>query len=184
MNIQKNTGFTIVELLIVIVVIAILATISIVAYNGIQDRAKNSAMTTAAVQVQKLINAYTTSTGQRLTSGTYCLTQDNKCATDSGATAVTTDNSTIISALQAHGTLPASVPFAAGIRTSYVVGRMVDGVMTQLFLVFWLKGTGVNCGMATVVGSGTVWNTSTTGYSSTGGGYTQCVIPMFDPSVL
>lgn len=36
---NKQKGFTIVELLIVIVVIAILATISIVAYNGIQDRA-------------------------------------------------------------------------------------------------------------------------------------------------
>ena len=32
---QRQGGFTIVELLIVIVVIAILATISIVAYNGI-----------------------------------------------------------------------------------------------------------------------------------------------------
>lgn len=36
---KKSAGFTIVELLIVIVVIAILATISIVAYNGIQNRA-------------------------------------------------------------------------------------------------------------------------------------------------
>lgn len=36
---RKQYGFTIVELLIVIVVIAILATISIVAYNGIQARA-------------------------------------------------------------------------------------------------------------------------------------------------
>lgn len=36
-----DTGFTIVELLIVIVVIAILATISVVAYKGIQDRATN-----------------------------------------------------------------------------------------------------------------------------------------------
>ena len=37
---QKKNGFTIVELLIVIVVIAILAAITIVAYNGIQQRAK------------------------------------------------------------------------------------------------------------------------------------------------
>lgn len=41
---HKNTGFTIVELLIVIVVIGILAAITIVAYNGVQDRAKASAM--------------------------------------------------------------------------------------------------------------------------------------------
>ena len=36
----KQQGFTIVELLIVIVVIAILAAITIVAYNGVQNRAK------------------------------------------------------------------------------------------------------------------------------------------------
>lgn len=41
---RTTSGFTIVELLIVIVVIAILATISIVAYNGIQDRAIASAV--------------------------------------------------------------------------------------------------------------------------------------------
>ena len=41
---QKQTGFTIIELLIVIVVIAILATISIVAYSGIQTRASDSAV--------------------------------------------------------------------------------------------------------------------------------------------
>ncbi len=39
---KSRSGFTIVELLIVIVVIAILAAISIVAYNGIQERAKLS----------------------------------------------------------------------------------------------------------------------------------------------
>lgn len=41
---QGNRGFTIVELLIVVVVIAILAAITIVAYNGIQNRAKTSAL--------------------------------------------------------------------------------------------------------------------------------------------
>lgn len=47
-------GFTIVELLIVIVVIAILATISIVAYNGIQERAQSTA---AIAQAKKVIEA-------------------------------------------------------------------------------------------------------------------------------
>jgi len=40
----KQKGFTIVELLIVIVVIAILAAITIVSYNGIQNRANDSAV--------------------------------------------------------------------------------------------------------------------------------------------
>lgn len=39
---KKLSGFTIVELLIVIVVIAILATISVVVYRGIQDRANDT----------------------------------------------------------------------------------------------------------------------------------------------
>ena len=39
-SLRKDRGFTIVELLIVIVVIAILAAITIDDYNGIQNRAK------------------------------------------------------------------------------------------------------------------------------------------------
>lgn len=55
---MRKHGFTIVELLIVIVVIAILAAITIVAYNGIQNRAKASAAQAAASQAAKKIALY------------------------------------------------------------------------------------------------------------------------------
>ena len=54
----KHRGFTIVELLIVIVVIAILAAISIVAYNGIQVRAKASQLATDLRNISTTVQQY------------------------------------------------------------------------------------------------------------------------------
>ena len=50
---KGGTGFTIVELLIVIVVIAILASITVVAYNGIRDRARMSAALSYSSQIAR-----------------------------------------------------------------------------------------------------------------------------------
>lgn len=50
---NSKNGFTIVELLIVVVVIAILAAITIVSYNGIQARAYTAASLSSAEEVQK-----------------------------------------------------------------------------------------------------------------------------------
>lgn len=50
---QTKSGFTIVELLIVVVVIAILAAITIVAYNGINERARASGAASYASQIKK-----------------------------------------------------------------------------------------------------------------------------------
>ncbi|MDB5165478.1 MAG: hypothetical protein JWM00_368 [Candidatus Saccharibacteria bacterium] len=52
---KTKSGFTIVELLIVIVVIGILAAITIVAYNGIQQRARVSSVSSALNQAAKKI---------------------------------------------------------------------------------------------------------------------------------
>ena len=55
---KSKVGFTIVELLVVIVVIAILAAISIVAYNGIQNRSKDSKVSSEVSHVKKAIELY------------------------------------------------------------------------------------------------------------------------------
>ncbi len=57
-SIDNIRGFTIVELLIVIVVIAILAAITVVAYNGIQARAQDSAITNDLASIKKKIELY------------------------------------------------------------------------------------------------------------------------------
>ncbi|MFZ1250383.1 MAG: LamG-like jellyroll fold domain-containing protein [Candidatus Microsaccharimonas sp.] len=58
---NKQAGFTIVELLIVIVVIAILAAITIAAYNGISNRAKQSSLQSTLTNYAKKIEVYRTS---------------------------------------------------------------------------------------------------------------------------
>lgn len=60
---RADKGFTIVELLIVIVVIAILAAITIVAYNGITQRANNAAAQSGAEQASKKVATYALTNG-------------------------------------------------------------------------------------------------------------------------
>ena len=61
----KSLGFTIVELLIVIVVIAILASLSYVVYNGIQGNVRKTAVASQETQVRKKLATY------RAEHGTY-----------------------------------------------------------------------------------------------------------------
>src|SRR3954464_1530924 len=57
---KKQQGFTIVELLIVIVVIGILAALVITTYSGIQAKARNSKRSADMSSVQTQLEAYFT----------------------------------------------------------------------------------------------------------------------------
>lgn len=61
---KKAHGFTIIELLSVIVIIAILSTISLVMYNGIQDRAKNADIASTFDSYEKALMMYTVDNGR------------------------------------------------------------------------------------------------------------------------
>jgi len=73
----SKSGFTIVELLIVIVIIGILAAITIVSYTGITQKANISALQSDLAGAKKQITMYYTEHGvypTGLQSGTNCLT--------------------------------------------------------------------------------------------------------------
>ncbi len=63
---KKAQGFTIVELLIVIVVIAILAAISIAAYSSIRDSARKAKINADLTQLEKAIIVARNNTGKTL----------------------------------------------------------------------------------------------------------------------
>ena len=55
---KKHHGFTLIETLIAIIVISILATISVVAYNGMQQKAYDAKVDATLNQIEKGIKAY------------------------------------------------------------------------------------------------------------------------------
>lgn len=60
---KKTNGFTIVELLIVIVVIAILAAITVVAFNGVQGRSRDAQRVSDMQSIVKALELYKTTNG-------------------------------------------------------------------------------------------------------------------------
>ena len=77
---NKTKGFTLVELLIVIVVIAILAAISIVAYNGVTLKARDDQRVSDARNILSAISAYHADKGEWL-SATNAKTELEKFST-------------------------------------------------------------------------------------------------------
>ena len=189
---KKANAFTIVELLIVIVVIAILAAISIVAYTGIQQRANNTAIINAVSQSIKAIHAYVAdkdtypyslASGERV----ICITTASSCQGSSG-NAIASDSG-FVTRMNTIGTLPLSVPNTSttknGVIYQYNSVYTFKGESQPLRIVYWLNGIGQNCGVSNVLGSDVLAaNASTTGYTvanQDASGKTRCVVSVAGP---
>ena len=171
---HRKPAFTIVELLIVIVVIGILATISIIAYTGITQKAKNTAIINAASQSLRMIEAYVAQYGEYPeTSGVFvCITHQSGCLEGSGISHPS--NATFNAQMALIGNLPQSVPNLSdtskriGIRYRYQASLMVADESLPATLSYWLEGLNQNCGIASGVlnNDSTPSSFSTTGYTS------------------
>lgn len=107
-KLNKQKGFTIVELLIVIVVIGILAAITIVAYNGIQNRGKAAGAQAAANSLDKKAEIYFAENSQ------YPITASVITGTGTQNSVATTTSSTWYSAQGSAFTTTAATAATAG----------------------------------------------------------------------
>jgi prepilin-type N-terminal cleavage/methylation domain-containing protein len=98
---HKHSGFTIVELLIVIVVIGILAAITIVAYNGVQTRGQDSKRVHDAQSIVAALEA------NKVLTGSYPWATPND---PSGWEVSKTTPATFLSGLKSSGTLSSLTP--------------------------------------------------------------------------
>lgn len=171
---KRQGGFTIVELLIVIVVIGILAAITIVAFNGVQERARNTQTIGAVKDLKKIYIAYAVEHGAYPNGGsTYCigsgyeggLCWDNRAYTESTAA-----NTQILQQVS-------KVPQPS---TARVYRNSTDGsragilyVNSQLFR-YQLEGTSTECGLPE----------ATRSFSSGQSSGPECIISLPDPTTL
>lgn len=105
-------GFTLVELLVVIIVIGILAAITLVAYNGVQDNANDAAIRSAAHDMTQALLLYDANNGQPsgFGSGTTTPISGGLCTggNSSGWSAPGTYQCTIGDILQSQNLLPST----------------------------------------------------------------------------
>jgi len=152
---RRQSGFTIVELLIVIVVIGILAAITIVAFNGVQDRAKTASVQSSVSQATKKVLAYAAQNSDQYPAA--LLDADVKPGTNGVTYQFTSDNTVsprVFCVTATSGTI------------SYYMSNKNDGIKTGICpghnLVVWDKSQGTaSMPISSVALDSTVFHTST-----------------------
>ena len=192
-TLKSAKGFTIVELLIVIVIIGILAAISIVTYNGVQQRARNTAIISAAKQTLNSIQAYIAQEDDYpiKLNVNVCITTESGCKRVDGSDIA--GNSTLTANLSKISKAPLSVPISgagSGIFYHYTPTRIYNDESRPAMLMYWLHGKNQKCGIDGVMNKGgdnSVGEATTPPNGYTNGntpvGRTRCYISIPGPGI-
>ena len=174
-KLRAEGGFTIVELLIVVVVIAILAAITIVSYNGITNRANASAAASTAASLQKKAEVFAA---------------DGPTANYPRARADLTGAATIVGVTPTQTTSPSNSWYIAPAAVAVGTPTATNGKTTVIYTVCGHAGTSTApttiAGITTITGvsvgyfdyeagSGTKTITLGTASTSTGTNARGCV---------
>jgi prepilin-type N-terminal cleavage/methylation domain-containing protein len=181
-------GFTIVELLIVIVVIAILAALSVVGYTNIQQRVKNTTKVSTVQQSIRLLQLYRANNDDypQGPGNDFCLTVDNICTNYAG-TPNPANNTALMNSLREYGTPIAqsgdsTTDARYGITYSHLPARTLNSQPNPVLITFFLDGTNQACsglmsGMVSVADGGATNNfVPATRSSGNSGGKTRCYV--------
>ncbi len=206
---KTKSGFTIVELLIVIVVIAILAAISVVAYTGIQQRASNTVRIAAAKDWMKAIEEYIAANqAYPAALSIYCIGESNitdldgdpdvDCGTSNNVKHNSTTNTAAFN--DAIKTIRSSLPDFPGepvqvsstFTGSGMLFRAVDAydpegenITNYPTLIFFLEGADQDCILRPLAVPSTGGNfTQTTAKNSYSNIGTACRVILPDPRTL
>ena len=136
---SSGKGFTIVELLIVIVVIAILATVTIVAFNGIQARARDNVRAQDMAVIKKALLAYDAVNGGVVRTGTVPRYNENVTLTGRGGWDTSVDENWLAFLRPQCGKMPVDPQ-----NTAPDMGAGAVGAAARTYRYFcYLAGTGV-----------------------------------------
>ena len=137
---KTTSGFTIVELLIVIVVIAILAAVAIVSYNGIKQRSRDAVRKQDLQSLAKALSLHNVDKGNYITTGSGCGLGNN----GEGWVSEPTYTRSLIDCLQDGGYIQRNIIDPSGCSADNVPSAAACGTPTPAYMKLNCSSGGIN----------------------------------------